>query len=169
MRMGGLAHDFKAIWQAKVGDRPVGHSHFWERALSRRQFLGHSAGLAGVALSSTLALPALVKAKAPGTGEPRPIPGGTPSPFGLLHFYFPTVRPNPAAAPDTVENTRGDPSLITDFNGFIGSGEWGSPSAAGTGTGQDGTTLYWGGDIRFMDGEYIDLHGRHRHGAFAFI
>lgn len=165
MRMGSLAHDFKAIWQATVGDRLGGHSHFWERALSRRQLLGRSAGLAGVALGSAVALPALVKAKAPGHGEPRPIPGGTPSPFGFTHFYFPTVRPNPAAAPDTIENTRGDPSLITDFNGFIGSGEWGG----GTGTDQDGTLLYWAADLRFMDGAYIDLDGRHRHGAFAFI
>jgi hypothetical protein len=160
-----LAYDFKAIWQAKVGDGYGGHSHFWERALSRRQLLGRSAGLAGVVLGSALALPAIVKAKAPGNGEPRPIPGGTPGPFGLLHFYFPTVRPNPAASPDTIENTRGDPSLITDFNGFIGSGEWGG----GTGTDQDGTTLYWAADLRFMDGEYIDLDGRHRQGAFAFI
>jgi hypothetical protein len=163
--MVSLAHDFKAIWQAKVGDHPVGHRHFWERALSRRQLLGRSAGLAGVALGSALAFPAIAKAKAPGQGEPRPIPGGTPGPFGLLHFYFPTVRPNPAASPDTVENTRGDPSLITDFNGFIGSGEWGG----GTGTDQTGTTLYWAADLRFMDGEYIALDGRHLHGAFAFI
>ena len=108
---------------------------------------------------------AIVKAKAPGNGEPQPIPGGTPGPFGLSHFYFPTVRPNPAASPDTIENTRGDPSLITDFNGFIGSGEWGG----GTGTDQNGTTLYWSADLRFMDGEYIALDGRHRQGAFAFI
>jgi hypothetical protein len=26
--MVSLAHDFKAIWQAKVGDRPVGHRRF---------------------------------------------------------------------------------------------------------------------------------------------
>jgi hypothetical protein len=70
---------------------------------------------------------------------------------------------------DTVENGRGDPSLITDFNGFIGIGEWGGPLAAGTGKDQTDTTLYWAADIRFMDGEYIALDGRHRHGAFAFI
>jgi hypothetical protein len=163
MRIGSLADDFQAIWQAQVGDRPGWHRHFWERALSRRQLLGRSAGLAGVALGSALTLPAI--AKAPGNGEPRPIPGGTPGPFGLVHFYFPTVRPNPAAAPDTIENTRGDPALIADFNGFIGSGEWGG----GTGTDQTGTLLYWAADLRFMDGEYIALDGQHRQGAFAFL
>jgi len=28
MRLVSLAHDLKAIWQAKGGDRPVGHRHF---------------------------------------------------------------------------------------------------------------------------------------------
>src|SRR5256885_7233255 len=112
MRMVSLAHDFKAIWQAQVGDRPVGHRHFWERAVSRRQLLGRSAGLAGMALGSALALPAIAKAKAPGQGEPQPIPGGTTlGPLGLFHFYFPT-SPNPAFV-DTIESGRGDPSLIT--------------------------------------------------------
>jgi hypothetical protein len=158
MRLVNPAADFKAIWQAHVGDHPVGHSHFWERALSRRQLLRGSAGLAGVALGSALAFPAMTRAKAPDQGEPRPIPGGTTGPGGLVHFYFPTVRPNPAVSPDTVENTRGDPSMITDFNGFIGVGEW----TGGTGTDQTGATLYWGADLRFMDGEYIGLDGYHR-------
>jgi len=64
-----------------------------------------------------------------------------------------------------VERGCGDPSLITDFNGLIGVGEWGG----GTGTDQDGITLYWAADLRFMDGEYIDLNGHQRQGAFAFI
>ncbi len=165
MRIVSPAHDFKAIWQAKVGDRPIGHSHFWERALSRRQLLGCSAGLAGMVLGSAFGLPAIAKAKVPDKGEPRPIPGGTIlGPPGLFHFYFPTSQ-NPAGSSDTIESGRGDPSLITDFKGFIGVGEWGG----GTGTDQNGTTLYWAGDIRFMDGEYIDLDGHHRQGAFAFI
>ena len=95
MRIVSPAHDFKAIWQAEVGERPIGHSHFWERALSRRQLLGRSAGLAGIALGSAFGLPAIAKAKVPGNGEPRPIPGGTIlGPPGLFHFYFPT-SPNP--------------------------------------------------------------------------
>jgi hypothetical protein len=163
--MAGLEHDFKAIWDFRAGERPVGHAHFWDRALSRRQLVGRAAGLAGVAVGSSLGLPALAKATAPGQGAPRPIPGGTQiDGLGLFHFYFPTAN-NPAGSTNTIESGRGDPSLITDFNGFIGVGEWGG----GKGKDQHGATLYWGADLRFMDGEYIGLDGRHRQGAFAFV
>src|SRR5262250_2120666 len=146
MRIVSPAHDFKAIWQAEVGEPPIGHSHLWERALSRRQLLVRSAGLAGIVLGPAFGLPAIAKAKVPGNGEQRPIPGGTIlGPPGLFHFYFPT-SPNPPNSPDTVERGSGDPSLITDFNGLIGVGEWGG----GTGTDQDGITLYWAADLRFM-------------------
>jgi len=163
--MAGIEHDFKAIWDSQAGDRPVGHAHFWDRALSRRQLLGRTAGLAGVAVGSSLGLPALARAGAPGQGVPRPIPGGTQiDGLAFIHLYFPTAA-NPVGSPDTVESGRGDPSTITDFNGFIGVGDWGG----GKGTDQNGTTLYWAADLRFMDGEYIGLDGRHRQGAFAFI
>jgi len=156
--------DFRGAWPAIRGNHQVGHKHVWGGALSRRQLLVGTAGLAGAAAASALGLPAIANA-APGTGEPRPIPGGTTiDELGFFHFYFPT-SPNPAGATDTIENGRGDPSTITDFNGFIGVGEW----AGGTGTDQDGTTLFWGADVRFMDGEFIGLDGRHRQGAFAFV
>jgi len=41
--------------------------------------------------------------------------------------------------------------------------------AGGTGKDGGGTTLFWAADLRFMDGEYIGLDGRHRQGAFAFV
>jgi len=165
MRMARIEHDFKAIWETRTGGAEFGHAHFWDRALSRRQFLGRSAGLAGVAVGSALGLPAMAKAGAPGPGEPRPIPGGTTiDGLGLFHFYFPTAH-NPVGSTTTIESGRGDPSTITDFNGFIGGGEW----SGGTGKNQHGTTLYWAADIRFMDGEYIGLDGRNRQGAFAFV
>jgi hypothetical protein len=66
---------------------------------------------------------------------------------------------------DVVANGRGDPSTITDFNGFIGLGDF----AGGTGKDPSNTTLYWAADIRFMDGEYIGIDGRLRQGSFAFI
>jgi len=161
--------DFRGIWRAEIGHRSAGHSHFWERALSRRQLLARSAGLAGVAAGSALGMPALAAAAAPGPGEPNPIPGGTTiDGLGLFHFYFPTSS-NPVGSPDTIESGRGDPSTITDFNGFLGVGEFGSPASPGTGKDGDGTTLYWGADVRFMDGEYVGVDGRHRQGAFAFI
>jgi hypothetical protein len=160
--MADVEQDFKAIWEARAGGRQVGHAHFWDRALSRRQVLGSAAGVAGVALG----LPAIAAATQPKkVAMPRPIPGGTQiDGLGFFHFNFPT-SPNPAGARDTIDSTRGDPSTITDFNGFIGVGEWGG----GTGKDQNGTTLYWTADLRFMDGEYIGLDGRHHEGAFVFV
>jgi len=162
MLMADVEQDFKAIWEARAGERQVGHAHFWDRALSRRQVLGSAAGAAGVALG----LPAIAAAtRRKEMAMPRPIPGGTQiDDLGFFHFNFPT-SPNPAGARDTIDSTRGDPSTITDFNGFIGVGEWGG----GTGKDQSGTTLYWAADLRFMDGEYIGLDGRHHGGAFVFV
>jgi hypothetical protein len=164
MRLPSIEQDFKAIWESRAGDAEIGHAHFWERALSRRQVLARAAGVAGTAIAAPFILPGVAKGAAPGLGEPRPIPGGTQIPgIGLIHFYFPAV--NPVGSPDTIESGRGDPSTITDFNGFIGVGEWGPA----TGEDQAGTTLYWAADVRFMDGEYVGLDGRHRQGAFAFV
>jgi hypothetical protein len=165
MRLPSIEKDFKAIWDARVGGRQMGHPHFWDRAISRRQLLARSAGLAAAVTGAPFVFPAVARADKPGLGEPGPIPGGTQiGPFGFFHFYFPTAA-NPVGATATIENGRGDPSLITDFNGFIGAGEWGP----GTGKDQLGQTLYWQGDVRFMDGEYVGLDGRHRQGAFAFV
>src|SRR5262249_23692264 len=49
---------------------------------------------------------------------PVPIPGGAliPNPFGGPDAHF--NRPGPADS--TVPGTGGEPSTITDFNGFIG-------------------------------------------------
>jgi hypothetical protein len=163
--MGGAAEDFRAIWLTETGDRRLGHSHFWERALSRRQLLGRTAGVAGAVVGSAFGLPAFASAAASANAAPRPIPGGTTiDGLGTFHFYFPT-SPNPVGSPDTIESGRGDPSTITDFNGFLGVGDW----SGGTGRDQNGTTLYWAADVRFMDGEYIGLDGRHHQGAFAFV
>ncbi len=118
-----------------------------------------------MAVGSAFGLPAVARAGAPGRGEPRPIPGGTQiDGLGFFHFYFPTAN-NPVGATDTVESGRGDPATITDFNGFVGLGEWGP----GTGKDQQGKSLFWAADVRFMDGEYVALDGRHRQGAFAFV
>jgi hypothetical protein len=39
----------RAIWQSAAHDRAIGHQLFWERALSRRHFLGTAAAAGGVA------------------------------------------------------------------------------------------------------------------------
>jgi hypothetical protein len=165
MQLAGIEQDFKAIWDSRAGGEQRGHAHFWERALSRRQLLGRTAVLAGAAAGSTLGFTKTARAAPPGPGVPGPVPGGTTiDGLGLFHFYFPTTS-NPVGSTTVVANGRGDPATITDFNGFIGLGDW----TAGTGTDGGGTTLFWAADLRFMDGEYIGLDGRHRQGAFAFV
>ncbi len=42
-----------------------GHRHFWQRALSRRQFLGASAAATGAAMTAPLWVPALAEACQP--------------------------------------------------------------------------------------------------------
>ena len=148
-------HEFKAIWDAKVGGRRVGHDHFWERALSRRRFVGGRLGRSERRRRRGLGCRPWPGAAAPVGGSPNPIPGTTTLPFGNFHFFFPAA----------VENANADPSLITDFNGFIGLGDF----TGGTGKDQANVTRYWKADVRFMAGEYIDVSGRHRQGAFAFV
>jgi hypothetical protein len=161
--MSSPGQDFKAIWRGQVGDAAVGHDHFWER-LSRRQLFGRTMGVATMAAAgSSLSWPAV--AGADRAAAPRPIPGGTTvDGLGKFHFYFPTF-PNGAGSKDTIRGGNGDPSTITDFNGFLGVGEW----AGGTGEDQNGRSLFWAADARFMDGEYIGLDGRRHEGAFAFL
>jgi hypothetical protein len=166
MRLAGIEKDFKAIWESQVGDAHIGHAHFWDRALSRRQMLVRAAGVAGTAVAAPFVLPAVARAGATALGEPKPIVGGTQiDGLTFAHFYFPADNPFSQV---TIKNNTGDPSTIRDFNGFVGVGEWGP----GTGTGKTGantTPLFWGADVRFMDGEYVDSDGRHRQGAFAFV
>jgi hypothetical protein len=162
--MGKPAQDFAAIWEERFPDHTLGHDHFWERALSRRQLVKGSAGFVGAAIATSFGV-GIAKAAPPGVGHPNPIPGGTQiGPLGFFHFNFPTTS-NPVGATSVVENGLADPSTITDFNGFIGLGDF----AGGVGKDQSGTTLHWAADIRFMDGEYVGTDGRHRQGAFAFV
>jgi hypothetical protein len=122
-----------------------GHAHFWERAVSRRNFVSAS-GLAGL-----LTVAGAVDAS-PGS-EPRPIPGGFQGPGGeLFHVFF----FGPGA----------EPSTITDFNGSVGvaavQGPWsGGPPAT--------PPRVFDTDMRFMDGEYVGKDGKQHHGAFVFI
>jgi hypothetical protein len=143
------------------------HAHFMERAsISRRELLKRGLATGAVAFGSALAGAADLHSAAPGGGAPNPVPGGTDlAPFGFFHFYFPTVGP-PGA--QTIASGQGDPSLITDFNGTVGLFE--CSGGTGTATTESGNeTQYWAADVRFMNGEYIDVHGRHKQGTFTFI
>src|SRR5437660_5538236 len=119
--------------------RPV-DAQIGKRTQSRRRFLQTAAGAAGVLL-----LPDVWNsAFASGSGTPNPIPHVTPGPFGPLHFFFP--GPVEGVNP----NTGHDPSVITDFNGFIGNAD-----LLLTGTGTDTTTnvsgpYHFHTDMRFI-------------------
>src|SRR5438309_6498159 len=94
----------RVIWQSAAHDRAIGHQHFWEKALSRRQFLGTAAAASGVAVTASLWVPGLAEAAAPGAGTSRPIPG-TVLPGAPFHFHLP--------------GDGSEPSAITDFDGFV--------------------------------------------------
>jgi hypothetical protein len=84
---------------------------------------------------------------------PRPIPGGFVGPGGKF-FHI-------EGAPGT------EPSSITDFNGVVGiavvDGTWTSNGPVQT------APLSFDTDMRFMDGEYIGVDGKHYQGSFALI
>ena len=130
-----------------------GHDHFWQRAaMSRRRFLGSTAGATGLALGAGMLAryPALA---ARASRVPKPIPGGTVLGGTLFHLFLPS-DPGPGA----------DPSVITDFNGAVGLAE-----ITGRGTDGDGNELFFSVDNRFMQGEFIGLDGRHFNGTFGFF
>jgi len=131
------------------GRRPyVGHAHFWDRALSRRQFLGAAAAVGGAAALSGLPMASVAEAAAPGPGTPRPIPG-TVAPGAPFHIILPGAG--------------NEPSTITDFNGF---GAIVDVTGVGTGTGTD---LTFGADMRFMTGIFRGTDGRVHRGSFGFV
>jgi hypothetical protein len=131
--------------------------------ISRRRFMWGAAGATGLALAAGLWTPARAVKPKPGAGEPNPIPHLNPTPFEPIHFSF----PGPA---DSTDPTTGhDPSLITDFKGFIGVADLDL-----TGTGTDTTTgetapYNFHTDMRFMKGEFVGTDGRPHRGAFLFI
>jgi len=147
----------------------TGHPHFWQRALSRRQFVRTAAGATAMVVGSGLWMPNLVaadddKGRKPGSGiaDPKPIPGGTDllsllgqGPGPTFHFFFPAFGQ--------------EVSTITDFDGFVAAAEiQGSGTAKHTGTGKK-TTLYFDADMRFMDGRYVALDGSTQQQTFGFI
>jgi hypothetical protein len=63
-----------------------------------------------------------------------------------------------------VHGVGGEPSSITDFNGFVG-----VALVDGTGTDGSGNPLVWEADLRFMRGVYRGADGELHHGAFALV
>ena len=129
--------------------RPLepGHRH----APSRRQFLAAGAGLGAAGFLGTQVAGAAPALAAPRAGDPRPIPGGI-QPFGPGTEVFHVFPPG-----------AGEPSTITDFNGFAGVAH-----IQGVGAGSH-ADLSFDVDLRFMTGEYIALDGRHFNATFGFL
>jgi hypothetical protein len=109
-----------------------------------------------------LSLEALEERSLPSVG-PLPIPGSSlpiPNPFGGPDVHFRL----PGPADSTNARTGGEPSTITDFNGFIG-----VANVEGTGTDNNGNSLLWEADLRFMQGVYVGVDGNVHKGTFAFV
>jgi hypothetical protein len=93
--------------------------------------------------------------------SPIPIPGGlAPSPFGGPDIH--SRLPGPADA--TSGRTGGEASTITDFNGFVG-----VANVQGTGTDNNGNSLFWDTDLRLIDGVFEGVDGAIHQGTFAFV
>ena len=90
------------------------------------------------------------------------VPGGNPFGGPAIHFGLPGPADNTIATLPRVIG--GEPSTITDFNGFIGVAH-----VEGTGTDNHGNTLFWDADLRFMDGVFRGDDGRTHQGTFAEV
>ena len=123
--------------------------------LTRRAFLGSTAGATGAILGAGLLQPAAALAAPRTDSTPNPSAHketlGSPLTFSLT---FP--------APDT------DLSSITDFKGFMG---FSDVRGTGTATYQDGSseTLNYDTDMRFMTGTYVAKDGHVYNGTFGFV
>jgi hypothetical protein len=124
-----------------------GHRH----SLSRRQFLTAGVGLGAAGFLGGQVIGAAPALAARSVGDPRPIPGGI-QPFGPGTEVFHVFPPG-----------AGEPSTITDFNGFVGVAH-----ITGTGAGPN-AGLSFDVDNRFMTGEYVALDGRHFNASFGFL
>lgn len=135
-----------------VPEGHVGHPHFWERVLTRRQFIGTSALVGGAATTAPMWSSSVVSAAT--MVDPKPIPQ--------------TIAPG---APFHLEllGTGAEPSSITDFKGIVG-----GVDLLGTGVGTDTTTgvktpLFTAIDNRFMQGVYVGVDGKRHHATFGFV
>jgi hypothetical protein len=122
--------------------------------MTRRAFLGGTAaGAAGVIGATMLgASPAFASPKS--NADPKP----TTSVFSLNGLDFHLTFFGPGL----------DPSVITDFNGFVGVAD---VQGTGTATNPDGSTetLLFDTDMRFMSGVYVGKDGRVHNGTFGFV
>lgn len=142
-----------------VPRRPLAASHHDRHLVSRRAFLGGTAGVSAAMVGAGLLGPTAAFAVKPAK---------------------PAKPANVAPRPTATQNLNGidfavsnfgdglDPSLITDFKGFVGVAD-----VQGTGTGTDrhgrSEQLLYDTDMRFMSGVYVGQDGKVREGTFGFV
>ncbi len=142
---------------------------FQRKAFSRRNFVrGLGTAGAGLVVGSKLITPALAKEDEGGEREGCRASGLCDNPFPIphvaangAHFFFP-------GKVEGIDADHGrDPSLITDFDGFIGEADL---NLSGTGTvGGQSKPYKFHTDMRFLKGVFVGVDGRKHRGAFAFI
>ena len=141
---------------------PIAFAHAPECSLSRRRFVRIAVGAAGCALGAQgLWRPAALPAQSGGS-MPKPVPGGTNTPWGVFVHHYP---PKPGADLAAMD----DPSQITDLDGWICNSR-----ILGMGTGTDprtgsATRYPFGADMGVMKGTYVGEDGKRHIGVFGFI
>jgi hypothetical protein len=141
----------------------LGHARFGRRAVSRRLFARTAAGaaVASATLGSGLWRPGL--ARAGGSPQPIPIPGGSPLLGGDFHVFGPT----PDGSFDPID---AEPITITDFKGSVGLAYIsGMVTQKNTATGEVLTLPFVGSDMRFMKGLFRGTDELFHRGAFALV
>ena len=123
--------------------------------LTRRAFLGSTAGATGAVLGAGLLQPAVALAGGPRTDS-------TPNPSAHKETIGPATFSLTFPAPGT------DVSSITDFKGFMG---FSDVRGTGTATYANGSTetLLYDTDMRFMTGTYVAKDGHVYNGTFGFV
>jgi hypothetical protein len=133
-----------------------------EPSISRRQVVRIAAGAAGLALTGQgLRPPATLHAQS-GGAMPKPLPGGSSTPWGVFVHHYPPKPGGDLAAMN-------DPSQITDLDGWICDSR-----IFGMGTGTDlktgsATRYPFMADMGIMKGTYVGEDGKRHSGVFGFI
>jgi hypothetical protein len=144
-------------------------------SLSRRSFFGRAAAVGGAAVLGS-SVPARVWADdaspcgLPGLCDfPVPIPHINVPPDAHFYFAGPVDGSAVAADPTGAHPEGRDPSVIFNFNGFIGQADM-KLTGAGTDLTTGATVPYiFHTDMRFMHGKFVGTDGIERNASFAFV
>lgn len=143
---------------ARALSPPAAANRHVRHALSRRAFIGRSAGVAGAVLGASLLSPETVLAGKRRNAAPRPSTNAITltGPNGPVTFHFTFFGPGI------------DSTSIADFKGVVGVAD---VQGTGTATNPDGSTetLLFDTDMRFMSGVYVGMDGAVHKGAFGFV